>query len=580
MILSRVRKHFSECKGAGDRTGRDAGYTLIELLVVVIVIPLVLGAVAEAFILALQQNTSNQNRISDSANAQITSAYFVRDVQGAGEVTTFDYQSPLQQNGPPQVCAPGQGALVVAFFHGPTSSNPALDVAYRLQGNRITRYSCTYNSSTNTSTSPVAVVISDDVGTSGTDLQVDITPSQFCGTTGNPNCPASTGWINIAASTGLANTQNLSSSTIYVDGISGFAANKPITVLSTTGSVQITCTSINGGATPNFGGCSGPNVTGRGGATVTQGSVSEVQVSVNQPGSSYRYALAGSPRSSTMSDLGSCPTCQFPSLLTLGSNPGGASFNGSAAHLTVTGGMMLDGGQLGCTGSPTINVSGGVSGTGSVTNTCASTPLATQPFLPDPIAGQLPTPCFPQISLSPTNGLSAGTLQPGRYTSQISFNNSTTYLKAGVYELDGGINLGGNAKLFLAPGTPAGQGVLLYVPGPGPYQNGCAQVASAQTIRLGGGAQLQFPPLGSAPVPASLANAPVLQQMWIWEDGSVPAGTTASLSGNNTTGNPAGLAYLPGTSVTLYGTPGGATGKIIAASITLAGAAGVVVSGS
>jgi hypothetical protein len=558
----------------------DAGFTLVELLVVVIVTPLVIGALAEAFIVTLQQDTNNKNRLTDSANAQITSAYFVRDVQGASEITTFDYQAPLQLNGPPQVCGPGLGTLVVAFFHPPTSANPALDVSYRVQGNQIKRYSCTYNQATNTSTAPVGVLISDDLGTAANDLQVDISPSQFCGTVGNPNCPASTGWMSIAASNGLASTQNLSSSTIYVDGVTGFVPNQPITVYSTTGPVQITCGSVTAGATPNFGSCTGgPNATGLTGATVTQGSVSEVQISINQPSSSYRYALTGSPRSSTLADLGACSTCgQFPALLTLGNNPG-AHFNGTTS-LNVTGGMMVDGGQLGCTGTPSITVSGGIAITGSTSNTCTSQTVATQPFVQDPIEGQLPTPCFPQLAASPTDGSSTGTLQPGRYTSQISFNTGTTYLRPGVYELDGGIDLHGGGNLAMAPGTPVGQGVLLYVPGPGsPTEpSGCAKTAP-QTINMGGGSTLHLPPLGTAPVPASLSNVPVLQQMWIWEDGSVPSGTTASLSGNNTAGQPAGLAYLPGTNVTLFGTPGEVTGKIIAANLTLGGTATVVVQG-
>ena len=572
--------------GRGGSFG-DSGFTIIELLVVVILIPIILGAVAEAFILTLQQDTSNKNRISDSSNAQITSAYFVRDVQGANELTTFDFQGPLQQNGPPQVCAPGHGTLTVAFFRAPNATStppiPALDVAYRVQGTQLNRYSCTYNSATSSSTSPVGVLISEDVGTTASDLQVDITPSQFCGTTGNANCPASTGWMSIAAANAIASTQNLSSATIYVDGTAGFVANQPITVVTTSGPTQITCGTISaaGVSPPNFSNCTGPNVTARGGATVTQGAVSGVHISVNQTGSSYRFSLIGSPRSSTLADFGPCAgsNCTFPSLITLGSNPGGVSDGGNGT-VTVAGGMMVDGGGISCGGASSINVSGGVDSSSSVSNTCGQVAPLTQPFLPDPISPQLPTPCFPQLALSSTDGSSTGTLQPGRYTNQISFNNGTTYMEPGVYELDGGISLAGNANLDLEPGTPAGQGVLLYVPGPGPYQSGCAQVGVAQAIGLGGGATVDLPALGNGPVPASLANVPVLQQLWIWEDGSVPAGTTATLGGNATNGQIAGLAYLPATTVSLHGTPGEVTGKIIAANLSLIGNSGITVSGS
>ena len=76
-----------------SRTDRsEAGFTLIELLVVLVVLPLIMGAVAAAVIGEL--NTTSQSdphgtfvRLADSHDAQITSAYFVRDVQSASEVS-------------------------------------------------------------------------------------------------------------------------------------------------------------------------------------------------------------------------------------------------------------------------------------------------------------------------------------------------------------------------------------------------------------------------------------------------------------------------------------------------------------
>lgn len=74
------------------RRGYEDGFTLIELLIVVVILPLVIGAVAIAMITALEATDagpeSTAQRLAETHDAQITSAYFVRDVQGAQLLTT------------------------------------------------------------------------------------------------------------------------------------------------------------------------------------------------------------------------------------------------------------------------------------------------------------------------------------------------------------------------------------------------------------------------------------------------------------------------------------------------------------
>ncbi len=70
------------------RTHEDSGFTLIEVLVVVVALPLVIGAIALGFITLLQNKDATQQRISDSHDAQIASAFFVRDVKSADTVST------------------------------------------------------------------------------------------------------------------------------------------------------------------------------------------------------------------------------------------------------------------------------------------------------------------------------------------------------------------------------------------------------------------------------------------------------------------------------------------------------------
>ena len=53
-----------------------------------VLLPLVIGAVAIALITVLKDQSGVQNRLSDSHDAQLTSTYFVRDIQGASEFET------------------------------------------------------------------------------------------------------------------------------------------------------------------------------------------------------------------------------------------------------------------------------------------------------------------------------------------------------------------------------------------------------------------------------------------------------------------------------------------------------------
>jgi len=69
-------------------TASESGFTLIELLIVVLLVPIVIGGVAVALITVFKDQAGVQNRISDSHDAQLTSTYFVRDVQGATQFET------------------------------------------------------------------------------------------------------------------------------------------------------------------------------------------------------------------------------------------------------------------------------------------------------------------------------------------------------------------------------------------------------------------------------------------------------------------------------------------------------------
>jgi Tfp pilus assembly protein FimT len=71
-----------------DQSRTGDGFTLIELLVTIVILPLIVGALAVALIAVFSQQTSVATRVAGSADAQVTSAVFVTDVQGASNFST------------------------------------------------------------------------------------------------------------------------------------------------------------------------------------------------------------------------------------------------------------------------------------------------------------------------------------------------------------------------------------------------------------------------------------------------------------------------------------------------------------
>jgi len=81
-----ARQRIRATRAAGR--ARDAGFTLLELLIVLGILPLVIGGIAVAMVASFQNEGAVTARLADSHDAQITSAYFVRDVQAASLIST------------------------------------------------------------------------------------------------------------------------------------------------------------------------------------------------------------------------------------------------------------------------------------------------------------------------------------------------------------------------------------------------------------------------------------------------------------------------------------------------------------
>jgi prepilin-type N-terminal cleavage/methylation domain-containing protein len=73
----------------GSKSRTDQGFTLVELLIVVTILPLIVGALAAGLIAVFSLQSGVQNRLADTADAQVVSANYENDVQSATYITTY-----------------------------------------------------------------------------------------------------------------------------------------------------------------------------------------------------------------------------------------------------------------------------------------------------------------------------------------------------------------------------------------------------------------------------------------------------------------------------------------------------------
>ena len=64
----------------------DHGFTLVELMVGMVITVIIFGAIAGAMIVSFKTTDVTQQRMSESHDAQISSAYLANDVQSAATV--------------------------------------------------------------------------------------------------------------------------------------------------------------------------------------------------------------------------------------------------------------------------------------------------------------------------------------------------------------------------------------------------------------------------------------------------------------------------------------------------------------
>lgn len=552
------------------RAENEAGFTLVELLVVLVILPLLLGAIAEALIVSLENTGTASNRLSDSVNAQTTSAYFVRDVQGATWITTNSaiYNSAqIYSATQPSVCGPttSPGTLLIALYRPAAQDSggtdpQALDVAYWLvtsgtgttQTSQIVRYSCNANNPAGVTSVPITTAPAGTAtGNSTSGIvrpTVNITPSRFLSTAG-------TGWTLTSAFAVVTTDVTLPGEILVTPSLANFVPGS-ITVATPFGPQNLSgCTldSVNVG----FKNCAGTTFPIFGGDAVTQSAMTGVSVSVSSPASNWTFSLTGAPRSSAQGQAITLPPPAVPALLTLGS--AGIGIQDHVDAISVNGSIFADLGSLSCSGNakngPLTGITGTIQASGG-TGGCQSPATGGIQPIPDPIAAQLP-PCFPDLPLG-AGPDGSGYYQPGRYSSLPN----GAVLETGVFEVT--TSIGGG--LSLAPNAPVGDGVLLLLPGTEGYPttfgfNCAASAGTGAAIQPG----IVLPPLGNGPLPSVFNNNAEMRTMWLWQDrtnanpitwtaNSITASTCPATAPNHP-GNQAGLAYAPAAVVNLGGTP-------------------------
>jgi prepilin-type N-terminal cleavage/methylation domain-containing protein len=98
MESGRFRRYESLPGREGNRLGTafdnkrdhrtDEGLTLVELLIVLVIMPMIVGAISLGLISVFSLQSSVSTRLTDTGGAQVVSSTFIKDVQGAEEIST------------------------------------------------------------------------------------------------------------------------------------------------------------------------------------------------------------------------------------------------------------------------------------------------------------------------------------------------------------------------------------------------------------------------------------------------------------------------------------------------------------
>ncbi len=520
--MSRPRKaltRFFSCRTrAVLRRVRDAGedgFTLIELVITLVILPLVIGAIAVALLVTFQDQVGVSTRISTSVDAQVTSAYFVRDVQSATYITTSTTPAsgsaawPSTTHGLVTVCGSGTATSLLLSLAWPSGQQPIYDavtvVSYWEMPNRVLERALCKGS-----TAPSVSLTARDFLSPFAHVLLSCAGSDACGR-------ASSEWVPAQ----------------WVSGVT-LAASEPLT---------------------------------------TGEPLAAHDALTNRK---YDYSLTATPRVSNTEGAFANPggpkphNPPIPPILALGSGPKVVKESSTASVTVSTGPAVLNTGYFQMTNNtsfkaPHIEVmrtacSKASFHTAKCTGTiCATTKKPTSvcdppkspgavwthltTAVPDPFSGlRDPTPVKAEFPIITTCQPHTGALRPGEYDcggAPLTLGGGVSVTLAhGIYIFDTGLKVNGGSSLI-------GDTVLLYLPcksstTDGWVPSGTLAANCSEGFEVSGG-KVTVSPLGTAPY----------SNLWFWQN--VGDSTTASVHGAGTISVKTGILYMPGAEFKLSG---------------------------
>lgn len=481
----------------------EDGFTLVEMLMVIIILPLIIGAVTVVMITSLKATDTHDKqgtsqRLAESHDAQLTSAYFVRDVQSSANLEATN-STPLCTVAS-QTAAPGQTAVKELLGLEWNSGSTIVSYVWTKIGSSgaVVRNFCS-GSAVASSTSTISHNVS-SVNRATLTCNLVVDPGNLC------QSDAGTGLIQTARVSTVEIDINESSGFVYkliasprqILGTSiGLAGSAPTLLLADGGNCGTGNISVNGTAAVNYGNLSFQNNNGSFSAQQVYEGVVTVNDGVLQAGSSTVTSATGPFNSAQVGEpiagngIPSGTTIKSVSSATQAKMTNNASANESNDSIQI---------------GPNSAISPSSEYTGTTTS---GTPIA------DPYAN-LPAP-------SPTGA--------DTYVETSTFKPSGA-LTPGIYIIQAGMTIGGNGTVTVGATLGDGtDGVFFYVEG--------------GSVTVGGTSNVNLSAISNGPYKSVYGGILIYQ---------VPSDTSGmTLDGSSAVTTLDGVIAAPGATVTMDG---------------------------